>query len=359
MADISIAFPNNPLEQGQIEDLQLLDKGSLDPEVIVPKASAKLREIAALNYLDELPKYYFRLQIGTYNRQNLNVKGSFDTELTMNLPLPKDLSDTQLVVFDQTPLNPILGNALNVGYNASVSAQGEAATKNVKDNVMNSIGGGAIAATTLLPGGAGFIANTGLGLAGYSPNQFLTILLRGPQYKQYSFEWDLAPKSVNETISLCTMLTSLKNASAPGYAGGGAFFRFPKIFKLALMPNSGLMYKFKPSVMTRIIVDYAGGGAPAFRRSMSTKSNGEDNAPAIYRLHLTFTELEFWLNGNYNLSTDPDDVYDRIETSTGDLRRQIERSVSNAVDLARRAGLDSEGFLLSLQPPHSLFNVPE
>lgn len=340
MADVSTAPFFTQGNPGGIDTVAVLNKGSIDPNVVVQKEAQSLRTIQAQSYLDELPKYYLQINVGQYARSQIGVQGSFDTIYSLAMPLPNQLVDHQGVIFDQTPLNPMLGNALNA-VTSQVNNTAENQTKTWDDVVGRLLGGaalGGVGAVASLP-----IISSVVGVAGYSPNQFLTILLRGPQYKQYSFEWDLAPASSSEALNLATITTYLKNAQAPQYVAGGAFFRFPKIFWLRFVPNPGFLYKFKPAVMTNFAVNYAGGGAPIFNRSIGATAgkggpnDAPDNPPALYKVHMKFWELEFWLQGNYNLNNNPEDVYKRDEVSFDELLEQAKAFKDAAVTTFNRA----------------------
>ena len=318
----------------------------IDPASVIKNNIQALSSITSTDYLDQRPKYYMSITYGDYtSRQNLFQLGAVDYNYKITLPLPSILVDNQSVAWDRTPLG-VTGLAIDAAMSAT-SGQGE---NQVKTN--NSLGeAGYLGATTAANAGAavaGYFAgkaggkgaagalagagaasgalNIGLGLAGYSPNQFLTILLRGPKYKEFSFDWEFSPKTENESKRLNTILTNLKNASAPSLALGGALFAFPKIFQLSFIPNSKYLFKFKPAVLEDIIVDYAGGGAPAFNREISTDAGL--NAPAEFRVKMKFLELEFWLNGQYNETYDPLDTHSNTQYVVTGLEKAINTVVN-------------------------------
>jgi len=127
---------------------------------------------------------------------------------------------------------------------------------------------------------------------GIAPNQMLTILLKGPKYKSHSFTWKLYPRNKKESDTIASMIELLKTSSRPGRGAGSAFFLFPHLFGLSFTlnsrTNSGYMFKFKPTVLNSVIVNYTPSGQPSLYRTTG--------APDGVELTLNFTEIEYWLS---------------------------------------------------------------
>ena len=146
---------------------------------------------------------------------------------------------------------------------------------------------------------------------GYSPNQFLTILLKGPKYKRVQFAWTLSPNSDKESFVLKNIIRTMNNFMAPGLVLNGALFKFPKVFQLSILPNSLYMYKFKPAILENFHINYVPAGVPAFNRRMQLGGVGEDgflNAPVSVQISMQFMELEYWLEGDFKDTNDPGDI---------------------------------------------------
>ena len=258
----------------------------------------------------ERPKYYMKFDVSQYHR--LGGGNMFQVRLdafdTFILPLPQNLIDVHPVQYDETPLGALLGNSFD-------AIQG--AMKNIQTGTSDVQGSFSAAAAAVTAAGAGLIdkvtdapitqlASNISSLAGYSPNQFLTILLKGPKYKQHKFSWVLSPRNEQEAEALRGIIKDFNNYMSPGVVAGGALFTFPMVFQMAFMPNPKYMFKFKPAVLTDFAVDFAGGGMPAFFRKGSQYNDGL-NAPMMITMSMTFLELEYWLSGNY---TDTNEAYD-------------------------------------------------
>ncbi len=238
-------------------------------------------QVISLAFPSDTGKYYMTLGVSNLVRNNLfsldiNPTGS------IRLPLPLQLVDNHAVNYEQKELG-LPGAAASAAMSA-LSGQGQSI-----GNILASIGGtigkvGLNALSSIIP--ANEIAQVATGIA---PNQFLTVLLKGPQYKKHEFTWKLSPRNDTESENIRKIIALLNESMAPGLAVNGAFFSFPKIFEIKLVPNERVLYKFLPAVIENMTVNYTPSGAPAFYHGTQ--------APDSVELRLSFLELEFWLSG--------------------------------------------------------------
>jgi hypothetical protein len=237
------------------------------------------------------------------------------------MPLPQALVDGNHVDWAEFAVGTLPGVAINgvaglaeqVGLNRTVGAiTGGAAAAGVASVVQAGLNeAGSIA--ELDSAAAGVEA-----VIGKSPNQFVTMLMRGPTYKHHQFTWELSPTNFAEANNLNQIITAFKNAMAPnfmsiGQGGGPVLWQFPNIFWIRLYPNSKFLYKFKPCVCDYFTVTYMPAGRGAFY--VNGTANDGDNPPEGVQVQARFIELEFWVEGNYSLqgsvsepSNDPSDV---------------------------------------------------
>ena len=236
-------------------------------------------------------KYYMTLGLNTYQRGGGNlmsvILGSLTTEGNIILPLPQQMVDSHSVNYEQQEIGQFTGAATEtisgvLGRSLTNIEQGS-------KNLVAAIGTAAGKAFDQLTGGN--VTGAARALTGLAPNQFLTVLLKGPQYKKHSFTWKLSPRNPAESESIRYIIETLNNAMAPGISGGRGFFKFPKVVALSFMPNSNVLYRFKPCIIENMTVNYAPSGAPAFYR--------RTEAPDTVELKLDFMELEFWLAGDF------------------------------------------------------------
>jgi len=277
-----------------------------------------------LQFPSDLGKYYMKIQIADYHRASA-FKLNFTPTDTIILPMASQLSDTNIVKYDEGSLGPLGGqiaDAVVSSYNAigkSMSSTqltlgefktvissaltegalqhaagigGAAVLEGVRDsaNLINKLGRKLGFGKNVLP------IDEVIGFVGYSPNQFFVVLLRGPTYKEYTFHWRLMPRNQNESDTIRHIVTTLNNSAAVGLAFANTMWAFPKIFRLEFYPNSSYLYKFKPAVLQSVQANYAPTGSTAFYKS---------GAPEAVDLTLVFKEMEYWLTGDFTDANDP------------------------------------------------------
>lgn len=330
----------NGLSVGDFGNIQAptLSPNAFRPPVSVNKIDAKMRLVTqneVLHFPEDTPTHFMKFEVANYSRSNLLTVGTLNPIATIVLPIPLSLRDGHNVSYKTSEVGQVGGvltGALSIGEAVKGMKTGfkdtdlsiEGMTKSISDVgkqigkglAGGAAGGGAMLAQSALAAAQKAASQIGVNInapaigqafLGYSPNQFLTILLEGPRYKEYRFEWLLAPKNEQESASIKEIIRSFNNYMAPGLAAGGAIFTFPKIFKPAIMPNSRYMYKFKPSVLQGMEVNYTGGGQAAFYRESPALGEG-GRPPESVQLSMSFMELEFWLTGDFKDNNDPYDT---------------------------------------------------
>lgn len=280
-----------------------------------------LTSFDVLQFPADRPKYYLSMQIANYSRQSLLQLGTLTPRETIILPLPTQLIDAQGVSYQETSLGAFGAAVQAVTNDGSIMKNTIDATNQLvtEGNLSGAFNKGVellkdaaaqgknASLAGAAQGAAGIGANYALGesdatravagVLGYSPNQFFTILLKGPQYKKHQFSWKFSPRNEQESRNLRLIIQKLNNYMAPGLRLSGAIFAFPQIFQLAFMPNSSYMFKFKPAVLESFTVNYAGSGIPAFYRASLATNNL--NAPESIEIVCSFMELEYWIAGDF------------------------------------------------------------
>lgn len=278
--------------------------------------------IPTLSFPLDMPKLYFFMDIAKYSRASLLKLGTLTTDSYIYLPVPIQMMDHMSVAYDPQNLGMATG-ALFDQFNKSIeqlridqvqSHTNAAPAKRIGEQV-GAVA--AVAAATVLQA-APALSTTARAMYGYAPNQFLTILLKGPEYKVFELTWKFSPNKPEEATNLRLIVQKLNNSMSPGIGVGGAVFTFPDVFRLGFMPNSKYMYKFKPAVLMNFAVNYAPGGMAAFYRADAKTENLQ--APEGMEIRCKFMELEYWLNGDFNDTNDPyDTTTGRKERSAYDI----------------------------------------
>lgn len=273
-------------------------------------------------------KYYMRLDIADYNRADM-FKLNFSKKASIILPMPENLIDVHSVSYEDAHVGVAAGNIANIAgakikniFNNSDSWTDKARQLGDIFNTDNATAVAGAAAATIatqlktlikaelqkfLPDGA---ENAVTAIAGYSPNEFFTVLLRGPTYKNYNFTWSFFPKNKAESDQIKGICNLLNNSMAVKYAAGGAFWGFPDVFQLSYFPNSQYLNKFKPAVLKELQINFAPGKSPTFyagKENQATHSSTAVNPPEAVTISATFEEMEYWLSGDFkdnNITTD-------------------------------------------------------
>jgi hypothetical protein len=137
-----------------------------------------------------------------------------------------------------------------------------------------------------VPSLAGSIA----GLVGQSTNTtsgnpFAYMLYKQPLFKEWIFQWILAPNNPDESSTLLKILYSFKTAQLPAYSTTGLALLYPYLVYVRLNPNQFMM-DFKPCAIISVEIDFSGSGhSPAFFN---------DGSPAIvsFTLHLKECQIQ-------------------------------------------------------------------
>lgn len=243
----------------------------------------------------DTPPYYMVLAINKYSRESWRSVGQLHEEARIVLPLPREMIDNHNVRYAAEDI----GIAGAVGFDAVAGDRAAA--------LAEAAAGSAIAAakgTAGLFGRAGGVTgkafNGALAASGLAVNDFMTIMLKGPDYKRRDFLWRFSPKTAQETSDLRRIIQLINNSMSPALTAnfGSAFFAWPKIWKPEFVYNSkpDLLalntFKMKASVLTDASFNYTPNGN--FSPFASTK------APTSVDIRLSFWELEFWLAGDFS-----------------------------------------------------------
>lgn len=348
MSNTPIPTPYTPVVQNN----QLIGSPNLAPGANDPGDYAlqfvSQSGTTVLGYPLDIPKYQLTFTISAYKRTDLNSVGTFVNANYPGIimPLPSQLIDTNHVNWQEVEVGTLAGTTV------SAIAEG------INGNIGAAVGGLAAAGLGLLAAGnaaagSGGVAGFAGGLAqgteamlGISPNQFITLLMKGPTYKRHRFSWTLAPHNFAEANVLREIIRTFKNAMSPNYYsitanGAPILWAFPKIFHLRLFPNSLFMYKFKPCVCDYFVANYTPGNRAAFFRD-TTGQGGQNgnNPPASIQIQANFIELEYWTEGNFSADNDPDDNYNN-NGGAGNLADLLSQALQTITNIGANAPKDT------------------
>jgi hypothetical protein len=136
-----------------------------------------------------------------------------------------------------------------------------------------------------------------LGVAsGYSINPLLFMQFQRPNFRQFRFDWLLAPKNERESRIIKNIVSFFKNAASP--TDLGPVFGYPQVALIKFYPDNGESsigkhMVLKPCVIRGISVDYSPQGTPSFFKNT--------NAPTLVAVSLDLIEIQLWFRGNKGL----------------------------------------------------------
>jgi hypothetical protein len=278
---------------------------STPPAPMLDATSAKI----ALRYPLEVPRHYMTFVIGDYTRSSWKEVGALNETARFTLPLPNSMVDNHNIRYDIEPIGAVgaltaatLGGAINAYKNNDVSGAISAAGSSVASNfdsqkIRDSALGIAARTTGML--GRGIAA-----YAGYTVNEFMTVMVKGPSYKVRQFNWRFSPKNSDESEALRQIIELTNNSMALSLTGvGSMFFRWPSIWQVSFSSIDSSQdlgaqtFRMKKSILYNATFNYTPSGMPSiFNRTA---------APECLDITFEFIELEYWLKGDFGLLNGP------------------------------------------------------
>lgn len=231
---------------------------------------------------------------------------------TIFLPIPQNIQDTNAVGWGEDSLNSIaaygVGKAEDVIKSQSYIDSILSAFKDVGGEVSRLAGAGGqdLASSFFASKAVNLLgANTSFeGILARSTGQILNpnmeLLFNNVKLRSFNFEFDLAPRSVDEGEVIKKIIKELKYQMSPRSSSGGEgsgkgiFLRSPNVFQLVYKQGSGehpFLHRFKPMALLNMSVNYTGSGTYA------TYSNA---TPVHMKLALSFQELNPIYAEDYN-----------------------------------------------------------
>jgi len=251
------------------------------------------------SYPSDLSKFYMRMDFKKYSRPSPNVSGFIETEYSVAFPLPTNLEDKHDI--DYNPYDADFVGAIANSLNAEQAVTASAAINPFVQGIRK-FGGQNIVN----------IASQSLAAA-LNPNK--SIIFESVKFRSYSFSWNFAPNTEQESETLRKIIRRIKSYSLPTYAkmsqGGPELkvdyniFNYPYMVKVWLYPWSGEtfsdgvrnirdpeMFKTKHCVIDSISINYAPENNLSF-------FNSERNSPTFVSLSLNLTEIELFTGEDF------------------------------------------------------------
>lgn len=208
-----------------------------------------------------------------------------EPEGTVQLYIPENLAVSSQVGYQNTS-----GGSLTASLSNLVS--GDDDFKDKFGNLIAQISGQALQQANDAAGVAAQAAAIGDGPASLgvgAANRH--VLFEGVDFRTFSYAYEFLPKSWEESVKIKEIIKFFRVNMLPEIRGNGSTFKPPNWFSIEYMIDgkpTNYLNKIKPSVCTGCDVSYGGNGQFAMFQS----DRGEDPAPALINLTLTFQEVQ-------------------------------------------------------------------
>ena len=126
---------------------------------------------------------------------------------------------------------------------------------------------------------------------GSVPNPFTVTTFRNVEPRVFNFEFRITPANKKQSENLQECINTLRYCALPDPTASGFTLAFPYRFKLAWL-GALKMFDFSEAVLSRMEVNYAAGGSPAFF-DYTEPSATDDGSTAGYHPVSTVITLEF------------------------------------------------------------------
>ena len=235
-----------------------------------------------------------------FNKEGFGFQDRSDTNKriigTVILPIPGNIQDAQSVKWGDKSMTPIDMAKANIalagitqggeGFADAVGNQASSMAKAFgtdKDALAAVIAGWAAGGQDILTRTTGAIAN---------PN--MELLFGGPNLRNFSFQWTLAPRNDKEAKDVIKILRFFKQGMSPIRTKSRLFMKSPHTFQLSYNNSKGephkYLNKFKECALQSFTVNYAPNG---------TYSTYEDGVMTAYQMSMTYSELNPVFNDDY------------------------------------------------------------
>lgn len=231
-------------------------------------------------------------------------------EHIINLPIPRNITDTAGVQYGESRLNPIEAAGL---AGASAAIQGEVSKiKEAFKNTFSTLQNGGLDEQTQ-QGVASALSGTAIGAfggnvsadsvisraSGQILNPNLELLFQGVGLRVFPFQFQFFPRNSQEGKMVMKIIRTLKIAMAPSRTNAqgnanGVFIQAPRIFQLKYKKGGGdhpFLNKFLPTVLSDMKVNYSASGS---------YSSFYDGTPTHMTLDLQFKEINPLFKEDYD-----------------------------------------------------------
>ena len=258
-------------------------KAFVYPESLRQRDNAQ--DTIQITMIEYVPSGFDKSLSGVGTRDQIPGKSKKRAE-TVILPIPGGISAINNTTWDKNEMSAL--QAAKAQFIVTTGESGiEKAVGGLKDKFdkanMGSIKTALISALASDAGGANAILGRTSGQV-FNPN--MEVLFKGPTIRDFSFDFQFAPRNDKEAKTVLQIIRFFKQGMAPIRSEGKLFLKTPNVFELKYTHKGGEhkgLNKFKECALTGCTVDYTPDG---------NYSTFEDGIMTSYKMTLAFQELE-------------------------------------------------------------------
>ena len=235
-----------------------------------------------------------------FNKNGFGFQDRSDTNKriigTVILPIPGNIQDAQSVKWGDKSMTPIDMAKANIAL-AGITQGGEGfadAVGNQASSMADAFGTDKDALAAVIAGWAAGGQDILTRTTGAIANPNMELLFGGPNLRNFSFQWTLAPRNDKEAKDVIKILRFFKQGMSPIRTKSRLFMKSPHTFQLSYNDSKGEQHKylnkFKECALQSFTVNYAPNG---------TYSTYEDGVMTAYQMSMTYSELNPVFNDDY------------------------------------------------------------
>ena len=235
-----------------------------------------------------------------FNKEGFGFQDRSDTNKriigTVILPIPGNIQDAQSVKWGDKSMTPIDMAKANIAL-AGITQGGEGfaeAVGNQASSMADAFGTDKDALAAVIAGWAAGGQDILTRTTGAIANPNMELLFGGPNLRNFSFQWTLAPRNDKEAKDVIKILRFFKQGMSPIRTKSRLFMKSPHTFQLSYNNSKGEQHKylnkFKECALQSFSVNYAPNG---------TYSTYEDGVMTAYQMSMTYSELNPVFNDDY------------------------------------------------------------
>lgn len=267
---------------------------------------------------------YMLIEFSKYDRPSPLMPAKFNTEYSVSLPLPRDLSEQHSVRINpqDTGLLGMFTDQIKSIMNGVTGTEKRSSSDLAEDSVGIMYAGAKNLVSSIDVAGINGeqVAETAGQFLKAVPNPHISVFFNGVDMRQpMEFSWLFTARNVTESNKIKNIIKQFKKRTLPAVSTGAQnLMSYPQMVRLILFPWgeqfipgsewSGTMPMYKLGLISAIHVNYSPNGLSFFNDDMSS--------PVFVVFSFTFQEIEVITGKDYGNDDGPTLAKDSINTFT-------------------------------------------